>query len=83
LKIVVQGDQITPQELRDRLKASDFRIKSFSVSSSKAEQRRKFDCELRWPFDGEAGSVPAVIAQIEQLPGIIELEWHPSNSGPQ
>jgi putative Mg2+ transporter-C (MgtC) family protein len=83
LKLVVQGDQVTPQELRSILKASDFRIKSISVSSNKAERRRRFDCELSWPSGSKSEAVPAAIAELEQLPAVIEMEWNVSNSGPQ
>jgi len=83
LKVILQDDQLNPEQLRERLKASDFRIKSLSTSICKSERRRMFDCELRWPSRRGTEIVPAVVAELEQLPGVIELEWKTPNSAPQ
>jgi putative Mg2+ transporter-C (MgtC) family protein len=79
LKVIVRGDQVAPQELRDKLIASDFQIQSFSVYSYISEHRRKLDCELRWPYGPENEAVPAVIAELERLPAVVELEWNVSS----
>lgn len=83
LKVMIEGDQVTPQELQDKLRASDFRIKSIATSSYKPERRRGIKFELRWPSRPENTVVPAVVADLEQLPGVIEVQWNASNSGPQ
>lgn len=83
LKVIVQGDQVTPEQLRDMLRASDFHIKSFSISNCKTEHRRVLDCELRCPVIWTNAAVPPVIVELESLPCVIELEWNVSSSGPQ
>ncbi len=83
LKVLVQGDEVTPQQLREKLKASDFQIKSFSLSSYNTQRRRSMDCDLRWASSsGNETSVPALVAELERLPGVIQLEWTASSSGP-
>jgi putative Mg2+ transporter-C (MgtC) family protein len=83
LKIIVQGDQLLPVELRGRLKAADFRIKSLAVSNCIKERQRNFECEVRWPSPGGNADVPEIVSEIERLPGVIEVKWKAWGSGPQ
>jgi putative Mg2+ transporter-C (MgtC) family protein len=83
LKITVQGDRLLPHDLLGQLKAGGFHLKSFSFTDCIERHLRKFDCELRWPFRHESPEIPSVIAELESLPGVIELEWKASGSGPQ
>jgi putative Mg2+ transporter-C (MgtC) family protein len=83
LTVVLRDDRTTLEELRARLKASDFKIKSFAVSSCKAESRRRLHYELRWPSQPPGDALPPVIAELEHLPGVVELEWNASSPGPQ
>jgi putative Mg2+ transporter-C (MgtC) family protein len=83
LRIIVLGDQLLPSELRERLKAADFRIKSLSVINSISEHRRTFDCEVRWPSRRGSADVPEVLVEIERLPGVVEIAWKAAGSGPQ
>jgi putative Mg2+ transporter-C (MgtC) family protein len=83
LKITIQGDRVSPQKIRDKLRAADFRVKSFSVSSCKTECRREFRCELRWPSRPQNEALPPLIAELENLPDVIAVEWNATSSGPQ
>jgi putative Mg2+ transporter-C (MgtC) family protein len=83
LRIVVQRDQLGADAMCQRLRAARFRIKSLSIDHFVKEQRSSLTCEVRWPSqDGEVG-IPVVIAEIEGLPGIIEVAWKALGSGPQ
>jgi putative Mg2+ transporter-C (MgtC) family protein len=83
LKISVQGDQLLPDELRERLRAADFRIKSLSVINCVREHERTFECEVRWPSPRGNADVPKLISEIERLPGVVEVVWKAWGSGPQ
>jgi putative Mg2+ transporter-C (MgtC) family protein len=83
LKITIEGDRLQPDQLRKRLKAAGFHLKSFSFDDCIHEHRRRFDCEVRWPAPRGNVEVPPILAELESLPGIIELEWKEFASGPR
>lgn len=83
LKITLQGDRLLPHELRGQLKTAGFHLKSLSFTDCIKEHRRKFDYELRWTSPRESLEVPSILAELESLPGLIELEWKASGPGPQ
>lgn len=82
-KIDVQGDQLLPDELRARLQAADFRVKSLSVVNCVRDHERSIQCELLWPPRQENAEIPTLISEIECLPGVIKVEWKTWGSGPQ
>lgn len=79
LGVTIAEDRLSAQELRARLKASGFRIKSLSVTHALSEHRKKITCEVRWPSQ-DGSDVPPVLAELEQLPGLVELEWKGAGS---
>jgi putative Mg2+ transporter-C (MgtC) family protein len=83
LRIATEGDELPPHELHQRLKAAHFRIKSFSVTERPKENQRDFNLEVRWPSPREHAGVPLVLAEIERLPGVLELKWSASMTSPQ
>jgi putative Mg2+ transporter-C (MgtC) family protein len=83
LKITVHGDRLRPGDLRNRLKAAGFHLKTISFTDCIQEHRMRFDCEVRWPSPRENLEVPPIVAELESLPDVIELEWKASGSGPQ
>lgn len=83
LKVRVQGDQPLFDELRERLKAADFRIRSLSLANHVKERERSFECEVRWPASCGNTEIPPLISEIERLPGVIEIDWKSWGSGPQ
>lgn len=83
LKITIQGNQLQPLEVRERLEAYKFGIKSLSITNSIREHCRKIDFAVRCPSVGGRVDIPAILSDLEHLPGVIELEWNASGSGPQ
>jgi putative Mg2+ transporter-C (MgtC) family protein len=83
LKITIQDGRLLPHELREQLRAAGFQLKSLSFSDCIKEHRRTFDCEVRWPSPRGSLEVPPILAELESLPGVIELEWKAPGSGPQ
>jgi putative Mg2+ transporter-C (MgtC) family protein len=83
LKITIQGDRLLPHELRDQQKTAGFQLNSLSFIDCVKEHRRKFDCEVRWPSPRGSFEFPPILAELESLPGVVELEWKASRSGPQ
>lgn len=82
LHISLARDSLTPQQLRRRLEAEKFRIQSFSVTHLVSMDRKKFDIELRWPSVHGSAEIPPVFAELEQLPGLIEIEWKAIGTAP-
>jgi putative Mg2+ transporter-C (MgtC) family protein len=82
LKITIAEDRLSAHDLRERLEGAKFHIRSFSVAHHVSEHRKTLGCELRWPAVGESAVVPRVIAELEQLSGVVELEWRGISAGP-
>jgi putative Mg2+ transporter-C (MgtC) family protein len=83
LKINMQGDWLQPNELRERLKAAGFHLKSLSFTDCVQKHRRKFECEVRWPSSRESLEIPLILAELESMPGVTKLEWKATGSGQQ
>lgn len=81
LRIFLAEDALSAEQLRDRLRAAHFRFKSFSSSHNLAEHRRQIVCRLRWRSEYGKEEVPPIVHQLEQLPGILHLEWRAIWSG--
>jgi len=82
LKITIGEDHLSASDLRERLEKASFRIRSLSVAHHKSEHRKTLGCEVRWPAAHESADIPRVIAELEQLPGVVELEWRGISTGP-
>lgn len=82
LSISVARDSLTPQQLSHRLEAENFRIQSFSMTHLVSMDRKKFDLEVRWPSAHGSAEIPSVLAELEQLPGLIEIEWKAIGAAP-
>lgn len=82
LKIIIAEDRLSAHELRDRLENAHFRVKSLSVAHCMREHRKTIGCELRWPAARGNAEVPHIVVELEQLPGMIELEWKATSAGP-
>jgi putative Mg2+ transporter-C (MgtC) family protein len=83
LKIAIEGDGLSPNEVRDRLQAAHIRIKSLSLVNSVKKQLTTFDCQVRWPAPHGNTGIPPIVSELQQLPGIVEVEWNVFSSGPQ
>jgi putative Mg2+ transporter-C (MgtC) family protein len=74
--VVVTTDQaLTPADLRARLDAARFHIRSFSIDRSPAEQRQSIRCEVRWPRVRGSSHPPGVLDELQALPGILRVDW--------
>jgi putative Mg2+ transporter-C (MgtC) family protein len=82
LRIGLAADSLTPQELGQRVEAAKFRIKSFSVTHLVSMNRKKFDLEVRWPSADGSAAIPLLLEELEQLPGLLELEWKAISEAP-
>lgn len=83
LTLTIEEGQISAQELRLRLEAASIRVKAFSFTHSMTEHRNQFQCEVRWPKAAGGPDPPAILSSLEQLPGIIGLEWSSVRNEPQ
>lgn len=83
LTITADGDELLHQQLSHRLETADFQIKTLSVANHLNRRQRRFDYQVRWPYFSKNGHVPPVLAELEQLPGVIELEWKAFGAGPR
>jgi putative Mg2+ transporter-C (MgtC) family protein len=82
LRLTISDDSFSADDLRSRLQAAHFHVKSLSVTDFVSERRKRFGCEVRWPSENGTAEVPPVLQQLEQLPGLIELEWRSVGVGP-
>jgi putative Mg2+ transporter-C (MgtC) family protein len=53
-----------------------------AMSREVKEGRARFSLQVQWPALHGASEVPPVIAELEKLPGLIEIEWRQTRSGP-
>ncbi len=82
LCITIAENHLAPQDLRQRLERAKFHIKSISVAHDVSEHCRTFDCKVRWPSEHGSADVPAVLTELEQLPGLMKLEWKSISTAP-
>jgi putative Mg2+ transporter-C (MgtC) family protein len=82
LKIVIAEEQLSAQALRAKLEAAKIHIHSLSVVHRKQEHCDTLGCEIRWPAAQGAPDIPRVVGELEKLPGLVELEWRATRSGP-
>jgi putative Mg2+ transporter-C (MgtC) family protein len=77
LVILIAAQSLSLEELWARLEADKLRVKSVSTIWQAEKNRRRIECDLRWPSSHGVVIVPQAIWELEQLPGVMELEWHP------
>jgi putative Mg2+ transporter-C (MgtC) family protein len=82
LKIVIAEKRLSASDLRDRLERARFHVNSISVVHRAREHADTLDCQLRWPAPGGNADVPRIVAELEELPGVVELEWRGVGSRP-
>ena len=81
LTLIAGENAVVPADLRARLEAADFRVKSISIAWSREQRRQHIRCELRWPT-ADPACVPAILADLERTPGLIQLAWRAAGTGP-
>lgn len=83
LSVTVVENRLSAEELRGQLEKARFQIKSFSVSYTALDRKKRFDCEIRWPAPrGSAAMPPPLLAQLENLAGLVDIRWKGIGTGP-
>ena len=82
LSLTIAEDRMSAEHLRAQLQKAKFHVKSLSVAHLVSEHHKKFDCDVRWPSEQGGAAVPQLLAELENLPGIIELTWKAISSAP-
>jgi len=80
LHVAVSGTGLSVPALRQILEAQRIGVKSIAVMHSVSAHSRSFDLDVRWPMEKDHAGVPAVLAELEQLPGLTELWWKGTNT---
>jgi putative Mg2+ transporter-C (MgtC) family protein len=80
LILVTTESSLTAQDLRARLQAAHFRVKSISVDHLIQERRQRVRCEVRWPIDSTATGLPALLQDLERTPGLERLSWQTAST---
>jgi len=83
LKIVMEGDGLSPNEVRDRLQSAEFRIKTLSLANCVKAQLTTFNFQVRWLAAHGTAEIPQTVSELRHLPGMVEVEWSVYSSGPQ
>lgn len=79
---LIAGEHVfIPEDLRARLEAAKFRVKSISVAYSREERRQRIRCELRWPT-AHASDLPPILKELERTPGLVQMSWRAAGTGP-
>jgi putative Mg2+ transporter-C (MgtC) family protein len=78
LTVTIASEQLSAQSLRERLRAAKFETKSLSMAHAIRDHQRTFNCQVRWPAAHGNAEIPALIRELEELPGLIRLEWKTS-----
>ncbi|HEV2323791.1 MAG TPA: MgtC/SapB family protein [Terracidiphilus sp.] len=81
LTLIAGENALLPDNLRARLQAANFRVRSISIAYSREERRQRIRCQVRWPATSGA-DVPPVVKDLEQTPGLIQIAWRAGDTGP-
>ena len=81
LVLVTSEFALAPAQLKSRLEAARFRIKSLSVDHSPAHQRQSIRCEVRWPARHGASDLPGILQELDHTPGLLHLSWRATGAG--
>jgi len=82
LRLRIASGSLTAEQLRQRLLSQRFSIKSFSVTGFVHEGQTRFELEVRWPSDRGGAETPALLGELERLPGLVEIEWKAIGTAP-
>jgi putative Mg2+ transporter-C (MgtC) family protein len=81
LTVTTADAQLSAESLRRYLPAAHFQINSVSMVHSTGDHFRTFDFEVRWSDVPENAVIPAWISELEDLPGLLRLEWKTNGNG--
>lgn len=77
LRITTVESSISEEELRSILESAKVRVRSVSLTHLRREHLEKFECDVRWPARKDTKKNPAILKDIVQLQGLIEMSWLP------
>jgi len=83
LTVMIEGDQLSQQDLREQLNTAKLQVKSLSMTHSIRGQCRTFFCEVRWPAGNDGAQVPPALNRLEELPGVVHVEWKANRGVPE
>jgi putative Mg2+ transporter-C (MgtC) family protein len=75
LVLITAEDSLSTDDLRRRLEAARIRIRSLSVEHSPLDHRQSLRCHVRWPTLRGPAYPPAILKELERLPGLVRLVW--------
>ena len=78
LSLTVTANSLSEEKLRTMLEHADVRVRSISIMQRKLEHQEKFDCDVRWAAHKDRKKNPAILKEIAQLQGVIEMCWLPA-----
>jgi putative Mg2+ transporter-C (MgtC) family protein len=77
LTITTGPDGPTENALCAIIRSAGFELLSLGAVIDVAEKRREFVCEIRWRAKMSETSEPALLGELEHLPGVSRLKWSP------
>lgn len=82
LTLTIAGSHLSHHDLRMRLEKAKFHIKSISVVHDFSEHSHTYDCQVRWPATDGNAEAPSILTELEQIPGMIRLNWKTAGTVP-
>ena len=80
LIVTFAEEGISEIELRTMLESAKVQVRSVSILRQMQRHEKKFELDVRWPAHKDSKKNPAVLGDIAQLPGLVEMEWIPAGS---
>jgi hypothetical protein len=80
LSMTLAESSISETQLRTMLKSAKVHVRSVSVVRRLPERQEKFECDVRWHAHKDSTENPAVLKDIAQLPGLVEMSWFPAGT---
>jgi putative Mg2+ transporter-C (MgtC) family protein len=77
LSITIVENSISEEALREMLEVAKVRVRSVSIVHMRREHQEKFECDVRWAAHKDTKKNPAILKDIAQLQGLVEMCWLP------
>lgn len=75
LKLTIAENQISEADLRTLLESAKVRVRSVSVVHCVQDHQERFECNVRWLAHKDTKINPAVLKDLDRLPGLVEMSW--------
>lgn len=80
LSITITENSISEDDLRSMLETAKVHVRSVSIVHLKQEHQQKFECDVRWPAHKDSKKNPAILKDVSQLQGLVEMCWLPAGT---